>query len=529
MADATDAQDLRKKAHRASGTKLPRMDRPGSFRGIFRADAPARAVYSESAGIQRVLPIAIAVPVDVEDLAVLLECAKREGAALIPRGSGSSMSGAAIGPGVIVDLSRWKNVDDSRIEDRSLSVQPGVICAEVHRIAHAKGLRFPVSPSSAAFCTIGGMTATNAAGAHTLRYGAMREWVNAIDWIGADGRPQRSERAELDKKRIPRFPPESKPRKSSSGYFLGGDEVDVLVGSEGTLGFFTGIELRLTDEPKSAASVMGVFSSLEAATEAAIRARESGAAACELLDRTFLEFAGVESAEAILLADAEGTDEGEARTVADQIVRGFIAAGATDARIAATHEERERLWELRHAASPILNRLSEQLKSMQVIEDGCVPPARLGEYVTGLRAAFDRQRIRGVIFGHAGDAHVHANALVNVMEADWRGRVERLLDEVTTLVASLHGTISGEHGDGRLRTPLLGRMFSPVELAEFERIKARYDADGLMNPGVKTRARPGIGDIKYDPALPARDEAVTRALQHVERDRAYAAFRLDLV
>jgi FAD/FMN-containing dehydrogenase len=173
---------------------------------------------------------------------------------------------------------------------------------------------------------------------------------------------------------------------------------------------------------------------------------------------------------------------------------------------------------------------------MQVVEDGCVPPDRLAQYVAGLRAAFDAQRIRGVIFGHAGDAHVHANALVDVTERDWRTRVERLLDEVTGLVASLGGTISGEHGDGRLRTPMLDRVFSAERMAEFEQIKRRYDPDGLLNPGVKVRAvgregerAGGVGDIKYDPALAIRPAVVTRALEHVERARAYSEFRLALL
>jgi FAD/FMN-containing dehydrogenase len=520
---------------------LSRGDVKG-FRGIFRADLEARAIYSESAGIQRILPAAIAVPKDVEDLAALLEWAKVEGAGLIPRGSGSSMSGAAVGPGVIVDLSRWKTIGE--IQDRTITVQPGAICGEVQRIARLKGLRFPVSPSSAAFCTIGGMTATNAAGAHSLAYGAMREWVTAIDWIDSECHPERSEGSAFhEAKQIPRSARDDGVRKSSSGYFTEGDELDLLVGCEGTLGFFTSIELGLTEEPKSAASVMGVFPSLSAATEAAIRARESGAAACELLDRTFLEFVAKQiprfaqdDIEAILLADAEGNDEGEAAAIAHRIAHGFKVAGARDARIAETQAEREHLWELRHAASPILSRLSEQLKSMQVVEDGCVPPRRLGEYVAGLRAAFDAQRIRGVIFGHAGDAHVHANALVDVAEPDWRRRVENLLDEVTSLVASLGGTLAGEHGDGRLRTPLLGRVFSPERLAAFEAIKRKYDPEGRMNPGVKVRAggreggrAGGIGDIKYDPDLAQHPERIAHALRHVEQARAYADFRLDLI
>jgi FAD/FMN-containing dehydrogenase len=488
-------------------------------------------VYSETAGIQRIIPDAVAVPVDVQDLLALIDWAKGEGASFIPRGSGSSMAGAAIGPGVIVDLSRWKNIDASRIDERRLMVQPGAICAEVQRIARMKGLRFPVSPSSAPFCSIGGMTATNAAGAHTLRYGPVREWVESVTLSEARGTVRQASRtgARRDENSPLTIVQGDQPRKSSSGYFTDGDEVDLLVGSEGTLGFFTSIELRLTEEPKSTASVMGIFPSLAAATEAAIMANASGAAACELLDRTFLDFAKVESAEAILIADAEGLDEGEARAVAERIAKGFRTAGATDARVAETREARDHLWELRHAASPMLARLDERLKSMQLIEDGCVPPPKLGAYVAGLRQAFDRNRIRGVIFGHAGDAHVHANALVDVTESDWRSRVDGILSEVTDLVASLGGSISGEHGDGRLRTPLLSRVFTSERLAEFAAIKRRYDPDGRMNPGVKVGAPPGIGDIKYDPSLPARSEAVTRAFTHVERARGYSEFRLSLL
>ena len=507
---------------------MPSPEGSKGFRGVYRDDLPARAVYSESAGIQRIMPSAVAVPVDVEDLVTLIAWAKREGAALIPRGSGSSMAGGAIGPGVIVDLTRWKNIGE--VSERSITVQPGAICAEVQRVARLKGLRFPVSPSSAPFCTIGGMTAANAAGAHTLRYGAMREWVASVTLGEAQGTVRQVARPPAGSEQSPgRAAGGDGPRKNSSGYFTDGDEVDLLVGSEGTLGFFTAIELRLTDEPRSTASVMGVFASLEAATGAAIRARESGAAACELLDRTFLEFASVGSAEAILIADAEGQDDGEAAAIAGQIVAGFKAAGATDARVAETRAERQHLWDMRHAASPMLTRMGEFIKSMQVVEDGCVPPSRLGDYVAGLRRAYDRNRIRGVIFGHAGDAHVHANALVDMREADWRPRVEALLQDVTSLVASLGGTLAGEHGDGRLRTPLLSKTTSPDRLAEFAAIKKRYDPSGMLNPGVKVGGMPGIGDIKHDLALPPHPAAAIRALKHVEQARAYSEFRLSLL
>jgi FAD/FMN-containing dehydrogenase len=274
---------------------------------------------------------------------------------------------------------------------------------------------------------------------------------------------------------------------------------------------------------------MGVFSSLDAATDGATDAREAGAAACELLDRTFLEFVRVTGAEAVLLVDVEGADAGDAATKAEAIGKAFKKRGATEVRLAESHESRTGLWELRHAASPILNRLSEQLKSMQFIEDGCVPPHRLGEYVTGVRAALARQGIQGVIFGHAGDGHVHVNPLVDVTLVDWRERVENLLDDVTGLVAALGGTLAGEHGDGRIRTPLLGRVWDAVKLNEFAKIKRKYDPAGLLNPGVKIGGTKGIGAIKYDPDLPALPAGAAAALRQVERERAYARFRIEML
>ncbi|HTH70097.1 MAG TPA: FAD-linked oxidase C-terminal domain-containing protein, partial [Candidatus Saccharimonadales bacterium] len=145
--------------------------------------------------------------------------------------------------------------------------------------------------------------------------------------------------------------------------------------------------------------------------------------------------------------------------------------------------------------------------------------------------ALARQEIRGVIFGHAGDAHIHVNPLVDVRRPDWRARVDALLAEVTALIASLGGTVSGEHGDGRLRAPLLEQLWGRDVVERFALVKDAFDPAGILNPGAKL-ARPGeagIGDVKYDPALPPLSANARRALARVERDRAYAAFRLDLL
>jgi hypothetical protein len=189
------------------------------------------------------------------------------------------------------------------------------------------------------------------------------------------------------------------------------------------------------------------------------------------------------------------------------------------------------MWELRHAASPILSRLDPALKSMQFIEDGCVPPDRLASYVRGVRAALARQGIRGVIFGHAGDAHVHVNPLVDLRDAGWREKVDALLADVTDLSARLGGTLAGEHGDGRLRAPLLARVWPSSALAHFAAVKRAFDPDGLLNPGAKV-ALPGeraVDRVKYDPTLPALPAAARQVLARVEHERAYARFRLDLL
>ncbi len=535
--------------------------RPDDFRGVFRIDAEARAVYSEAAGIASEMPHAVAVPVDADDVVALVRWAARERAPLIPRGSGSSMAGGAIGDGVIVDLSRLVWIDAVDRDRRSVRCGPGVVRDHLDAAARAAGLRFPVDPSSGAFCTVGGMASTNAAGARTLRYGSMRAWVDALDCVFADGSRAWVRRGSPppDLAPVKRFLAEAPAladaerrtpsrhtgvRKESSGYGLAAwaesdDLVDLLVGSEGTLVIIVGLELRLAPILPATASVLGAFASLEAAVDGAGRARAAGASACELLDRTFLDVARSGGApvpvpveaEAVLLAEVEGRDIAECGVHARDLEVGFRPSGATKVVLALDEDTERSMWELRHAASPILSRLDPSLKSMQFIEDGCVPPESLAEYVRGVRAALDRHEIRGVIFGHAGDAHVHVNPLVNVSAPGWKSRVVALLDDVVALTARLGGTLSGEHGDGRLRAPLLPRVWSGEALAHFAAVKRAFDPDGLLNPGAKV-ATPGehaVEQVKYDPGLPALPGDARRVLNLVERDRAYARSRLELL
>ena len=543
-------------AHRARVTSL---QPPGAgFKGIFRDDAAARAVYSEAAGIARVMPAAIAVPADADDIVTLLRWAREQHVPLIPRASGSSMPGGAIGRGVIVDVSRLDAIGDPDRTGRTITVGPGAIRNRVDAKAREVGLRFPVDPSSGAFCTIGGMVSTNAAGARTLKYGATRPWVNALDCVFTDGSRAVIRRGD----KPPRLPiidrfyadvalsirkstglSNSRLRKNSSGYGFAdfarsGELVDLLVGSEGTLCFIVGIELALTDVPNSTASLLASYSSLDdavAGTEAARRARAS---ACELLDRTFLDVAAragplpiPTATEAVLLIELEADSIDDAAAAAHGLANALKTVGATSVAIGLDEHDEERLWELRHAASPILSRLDPSLKSMQFIEDGVVPPEKLPDYVRGVRTALAAHDVSGVIFGHAGDAHVHVNPLIDVRRADWHARVSRILDDVVNLTAQLGGSLAGEHGDGSLRAPLLTRTTSAPALELARRVKRAFDPEGLLNPGVKVALphQRAIDEIKYDPLLPPHPAPAARVLERIERDRAYAEFRLDML
>ena len=266
--------------------------RPTGFRGIFRDDLAARGVYAEAAGIQRRIPRAVAVPADADDVVTLVKWAASTGATLVPRGSGSSMAGAAVGEGVIVDMSRLAAIGEVDVAARRVRVEPGVVLGALEECVAAHGLRFPVDPSSWSFCTVGGIVATNAGGARSVRVGSTRSWVSALDCVFADG-----SRAEV-RRGAP--PPNVRPvrrfldgyaaalregeaedpaihegvRKESSGYATAlwardGELVDLLVGSEGTLALFVGIELALEPRPVATASLLAAFPSLEAAVDAA--------------------------------------------------------------------------------------------------------------------------------------------------------------------------------------------------------------------------------------------------------------------
>jgi len=533
---------------------------PPSLRGTFRTDERARASYSEGAGIYRIVPEAVAVPADVADLQTLVRWAARGGHALVPRGAGSAMGGGNVGTGVVVDLTAMApallEIDP---DARTARTSAGITHGELSLAASRHGLRLPPDPSSSSWVTLGGMLATNAAGARTVRYGPARSWVLEATAVTADGEVARLARGEAsaDTAALARFHQETAPAilaaraevtrrfprttKNTAGYALdawlaSGDDLDLLIGSEGTLALITEITWQLDPIPAARRSILIEAPSLEELGTLIVALRDEGPSALELLDRTFLDVVRrdpppgitVPAAETVVLVEMEGT--------ADVVDDGVACLESAVARLggravtARTSQEEAAIWALRHAASPILARLPETRRSMQLVEDGCVPLERLGEYIRLLREAAARHGLPIVLFGHAGDGHVHANLLPDVTALGWEHEVASLYDEVSAGVLALGGTPAGEHGDGRLRAPLLERLYGAEVMTLFRGVKEAFDPLTILNPGVILPAR-GAGPVSHlkvgRGAAPIPDD-IAAALRTIERTGGYATPRLSL-
>ena len=534
------ARDKPRTTHHAPGLTQPQP--------ALLTDIRSRAAYSEGAGIYRIVPTAVAVPQGVEELQELVRWAAATGRPLVPRGAGSGMAGGSVGRDIVVDLSqgfRWMAPD---WPGRSLWAGASVTWADVTAAARPFGLRLPPDPSSGAFATSGGMIATNAAGPRSVRCGSVRRWVDAIEIIGADGEARRIKRGEgrwerfalsADQQKLveARFP---KTRKSSAGYALdryarSGDELDLLIGSEGTLALVTAVQWRLEPIPSDVAGAALGFGDLERLAAAVPYLVALNPSAVELLDRTLLDLvreAGTplpEGLEGLLLIEFERETAAAARGVVGDAVRGL-----NDQTIhVATAVDRaglETLWTVRKLASPALARLPATQRSLQLIEDGCVPLEALGRYIAGVRAAAARRGVPVAIFGHAGDGHVHVNALPDVTSTGWRDALAGLYGDAADLLQHLGGTPSGEHGVGRLRAGLLERFYGPAVMALFRDVKEAYDPRGILNPGVIIPAPDWtpLADLKVGPATAAIPDDIAARLREVERTAGWATPKYEL-
>jgi len=460
-------------------------------------DERVRAAYSEGAGIYRIVPAGVALPRGVEELQALVRWAAETRTPLVPRGAGSGMPGGGVGRGVVVDLSpgfHWIAPDWSH---RAVWVGASVTAADISDAARPFGLRLAPDPSSGAFATSGGLTATNAAGPRSVRCGSVRAWVDAVEIVEADGTARRVTR--------------------------------------GAGRWETAVRWRLEPIPPDVAGASLGFGSLDALAQAVPFLIALNPSAVELLDRTFLELVrgdGLDlpgGIEGLLLVEFERDTRAAARGVVGDAVRG-LKTSTVHVATAVDRGGLERLWSVRKLASPALARLPPSRRSLQVVEDGCVPLERLAEYIAGVRAAAERCGVPVALFGHAGDGHVHVNALPDTTVPGWQEALAGLFAAVTELLVKLEGTPSGEHGDGRLRAGLLERFYGADVVALFRDVKRAYDPRAILNPGVilPSPEWAPLSDLKVGAAAAPIPDDIGARLREIERTAGWATPKLEL-
>ena len=497
--------------------------------GDLRTDPIALALFSTAACIFRRKPLAVVSPRNESDVARVVEYAASAGVPVTARGGGSSLAGQALGPGIILDFAAHMNrVVDVDADRRTVRVEPGAIHTRVQKAVRGVGLRLGPDPSSGDFCTIGGNVGTNASGAHTLRHGSTKDHVLGMTVVLHDGSVARlgthagsggegttwhklsSELTHILREGAPAFLPE-RPRsnKNSCGFDLWGawapgdqvssieprfDPMRLIVGSEGTLGIVTDVTMRLVPKPKATAVALLYFASWEDATEAVLEARRLGASAIEAMDHTFLAFVRADRADlrpliperfdSSILVEFEGETAEEARAGIAAVEEWAAArrGKVLDFRAARNAAEQATLWAVRKAALPLIYRASPIEKPMNFIDDTAVPAERLGDYVNGLRAMFQKHRTRFAIFGHAGNGNVHVMPLLDPHDGTFQSRMAAMAEDAFELTWSLGGTITGEHGDGILRAPYLERQY-PKAYAVMAQVKHAMDPAGILNPG----------------------------------------------
>ena len=267
---------------------------------------------------------------------------------------------------------------------------------------------------------------------------------------------------------------------------------------------------------------------------------ESGPSRLEFLDSSFLQFVRDQvralprgdrllTGAALLMIEYEGDDRDHLDRDLERAV-GIVKSDSVDVEVGRTESEVESLWEIRHAASSKLAKLGDTLRSLQVIEDGCLPTPKLGEYLIALHAIAHQRRVPVVLFGHAGDGNIHANLLPDTSQPGWEDRIRAIFDDASRLIVALGGVPSGEHGDGRLRAGVVEQVYGWEVAQLFRQVKKAFDPSGIFNPGVKIPGddRSPIDRLKVGSTAVELPPDIEAGLRMIERDGGYATARLQL-
>ncbi len=425
--------------------------------------------YSFDASKMRFVAEGVAFPADVAEIAALVRLANEHRFPVYPRGSGSGMVGACLPQGgLVIVTNRLNRIIEIDADNMTAVLEPGVITGDFQKAAAKYGLFYPPDPASLAFSTMGGNVAMCAGGPKAVKYGVTRDYLLGLEMVLPTGEVIRTG---------------TRTMKGVVGY----DMTRLMAGSEGTLGIFTKIVVRLIPAPESVRTLTAVFSNLDWAVNAIceILRERIIPSTIELMDRpticaveNHLRIGLPVEAEALVLIEVDGPGIVLDAQVAE-IERICQKAGATRTEAARSDEERDRLWQARRSISPALGRI----RPGKINEDVTVPRTKIPELIRSIRSLAEKYDLTIVCFGHAGDGNIHTNIMLDRKDESERRRAGKAVEELFRIVLGLEGTISGEHGIGIAKSPFIELEVGGGGLDAMRRIKQALDPLNIMNPG----------------------------------------------
>jgi len=514
-----------------------------SIRGTVDASARRRAEYSSDASNYRVVPQAVAYPVDRDDLVAALDRARELRVPVTVRGGGTSVAGNAIGPGLVIDTSRHLNrILDINPEARTARVQPGVIMSDLQAALAPHGLRFGPDPSTSTRATFGGMIGNNACGPHAVAYGRTADNVIELDAVDGLGRRFTAGAAtsavpgldDLVKANLALIRTEfGRFSRQVSGYSLehllperGASLARFLVGTEGTLA--TTLEATVNLHPIAPHRLTAVFAydDMPSAADAVVPMLAHSPHAVEGLDARLVErvralrpggIPDLPRGAGWLFVEVGADTEQEAEAVLAALTKD---AGTAHHRVVRDPKEAAQLWAIRADGAGLAGRTPSGAEAWPGWEDAAVPPERLGQYLRDFDELMEQHGVTGQPFGHFGDGCIHVRLDIPLQHDG--APLRAFMEDAAALVASHGGSLSGEHGDGRARSELLPAMYSAQAIDLFGQVKALFDPDHLLNPGVLVDPAKLDADLRRPaaPRTPASGGGLAFAHDHGDMTEA---------
>lgn len=437
--------------------------------GVIDSATEMRPFESDGLTAYRALPMVVVLPSTVEQVSRVLRYCHEHKIKVVPRGAGTSLSGGSLPleDGVLLGMSKFNRVLEIDYPNRVAVVQPGVTNLGVTNAVEGEGFYYAPDPSSQIACSIGGNIAENSGGVHCLKYGMTMNNVLGVEMVLITGEVLRIGGKYLD----------------ADGY----DLLSVIIGSEGLLGVVTEITVRILKKPETARAVLVGFPTSESAGDCVAKIIGAGIipGGMEMMDKPAIEAAEAFvhagyplDVEALLIVELDGP-KAEVDSLLEQVSKLAKECGSTVLRASNSEEERQKFWAGRKAAFPAVGRLSPDYYCM----DGTIPRGKLPVVLTRMRELSEKYKLRVANVFHAGDGNLHPLILYDANIADELERAENFGSDILRLCVEVGGVLTGEHGVGVEKRDLMPTMFNEADLAQQQRLKCAFDADGLLNPG----------------------------------------------